>query len=208
MHKSPTATELERYNPDMGHEPVTARSPQTLNRISALQEENSQSISWGSVRSKFQRPYHREWRATPTKRTAHKTRSMARIATVPGHRINSHWSPFWNGNRMWETMRCCLRWMIYRQNGWHGDSHQRSSNIPSRIGSRRNISLNHIQADNQLLQCRQIRCRLIKNVRQFDQLWSNFIRKSIFQNVRLISHRRNDVVHFSTGRQHLQQAIV
>lgn len=63
IHKSPTATDVDRYNPDISHEPVTARSPQTLNRIRA----------------------HLECRATPTKSTAQRTNSNARRATVPGH---------------------------------------------------------------------------------------------------------------------------
>lgn len=34
--------------------------------------------------------YHRECRATPTSKTAHKTNSNANTATVPGQRINSY----------------------------------------------------------------------------------------------------------------------
>lgn len=71
MHKSPTATEDDKYIPDMSQEPVTAKRPHTLNKINA----------------------QRECRATPTRRTAHNTKSKASIATVPGHRISSHSSP-------------------------------------------------------------------------------------------------------------------
>lgn len=39
MHKSPTATELDRYNPDINQEPVTANNPQTLNSIKALESQ-------------------------------------------------------------------------------------------------------------------------------------------------------------------------
>lgn len=72
MHKSPTATEVDKYKPDINHEPVTASNPQTLKSIRA----------------------HLECRATPTKSTAHRTNRSARTATVPGQRINSYWSPF------------------------------------------------------------------------------------------------------------------
>lgn len=37
MHKSPTATELDKYKPDINQDPVTANKPQTLNKIKALQ---------------------------------------------------------------------------------------------------------------------------------------------------------------------------
>lgn len=38
MHKSPTATDDERYIPDINQDPVTARSPHTLNNINAHRE--------------------------------------------------------------------------------------------------------------------------------------------------------------------------
>lgn len=66
-HKSPTATELDKYNPDISHDPVTASRPHTENTISA----------------------HLECLATPTNRTAHKINNSANIATVPGQRISS-----------------------------------------------------------------------------------------------------------------------
>lgn len=71
MHRSPTATDEERYRPDINQEPVTANRPQTLNKMRA----------------------QRECRATPTSKTAHKTSNRASVATVPGQRISSHWSP-------------------------------------------------------------------------------------------------------------------
>lgn len=93
MHKSATATELDKYSPDINQEPVTANNPQTLNRINA----------------------HREWRATPTSSTAQRTSNSARTATVPGHRINSHWSPFYQAAK-WE-------WQFYvNKNGGRNKS--------------------------------------------------------------------------------------
>lgn len=38
MQRSPTATELDKYKPDISQDPVTASKPQTLNKIKALKK--------------------------------------------------------------------------------------------------------------------------------------------------------------------------
>lgn len=50
MQRSPTATELDRYKPDMSHEPVTANKPQTLKRINALKVKKKKNVK---LRSNF-----------------------------------------------------------------------------------------------------------------------------------------------------------
>lgn len=100
------------------------------------------------------------------------------------------------------------RLQTYIQNMIQGNSHQRPSYVSGSVCRNRNILLNHVQWVDKHRQCCLIWHRLVKNICQLCQLRSDFLRQSMFQCVRLIPHRRNKIVNFSSRCQNFKKSIV